>query len=104
VSLDLTQLPVAVERALKLTQRAFDVLKNEQDPLAECVDGARGKTDPVAWRKAQDQYRLTPSQTQLPATVYHDEGTSSVWLSEDGGLAKTALPQPMVTVGQGCSN
>jgi hypothetical protein len=83
----------SIRDARELTQRAFNVLENEHDSLGECVDGAPDKKDPVAWNKAQGQYRLTPSQTELSASVYHDAETFSVWLSENGGLAITFQPK-----------
>jgi hypothetical protein len=79
--------------ARELTQRALDVIEDDHAPLAECVGEVPGKTDPAAWSKAHSQYRLTPSQTELSATVSHENETFSVWLSEDGGLAITFQPK-----------
>jgi hypothetical protein len=79
--------------ARELTQSAFDVIENDRAPLAECEGEVPGQTDPAAWSKALGQYRLTPAQSELSATVSHDNETFSVSLSDDGGLAITFQPR-----------
>ena len=79
--------------ARELTQRAFDAIEEDHAPLAECEGEAPGKTDSAAWSKALSQYRLSPSQTTVSATVSHDDETFSVSLFDDGGPVITFRPK-----------